>query len=376
VNWLFFRAVLVIKTGQMKFTLTLLFAGLLPFSNLFSGSATWTLSPATGNWNTASNWTPATVPNGPSDVATFVSSNTTALSFSASVEVNSIVYNAGASDSAFTTSVVPSQVLTLSGIGITNNSGIVQNFSVGADPAEITFTKSATAGTQTTFTTAGSVTDFTHGGEVVFADSSTAGDAVFVNNGGTLVNKSGGTVLFNDNSNAGNATITNNGRGNSSAWGGGTTGFSFTSSASTATIINMPNGGVLAGTAFNDVATAENSVITNEGATVNGQIGGNTEFEGNSSAGNSTIICNGGTVTGAGGGIVVFSQSSKTADATLIANGGVNGGNGGEIQLVQRPSAHGKEMVSSTLATQEFRLEVTIFRRPSQAPSKGALRPS
>ena len=42
-----------------------------------AGSATWNSSPATGDWNTATNWTPATVPNGPSDPATFALSNRT-----------------------------------------------------------------------------------------------------------------------------------------------------------------------------------------------------------------------------------------------------------------------------------------------------------
>jgi fibronectin-binding autotransporter adhesin len=332
-----------------------------------AGSATWKPSPASGNWNTPSNWIPATVPNGPSDTATFASSNTTALSFSASVEVNGIVYGLGAS--AFTTSVLPSQVLTLSGVGIANNSGIVQNFSLGTNPTEIDFTNSATAGTLTAFTTAGGVSTLTGGGEVIFSDTSTAGNAIFVNNpgtqslalgglvtfsgsstagaavftnnGGTVSDSSGGSVVFLDSSNAGNATITNNGRGNTSALAGGTAVFDFTSSASTATITNMPNGDdIITGTTFSGAATAENSVITNEGATVSGQIGGNMKFEGSSSAGNSTIICNGGTVTGAGGGLVLFSESSMTANATLIANGGVNGGDGGEIQLVQRPPHH------------------------------------
>jgi hypothetical protein len=31
----------------------------------FAGSATWDLNPATNNWNAAVNWTPDTVPNGP-----------------------------------------------------------------------------------------------------------------------------------------------------------------------------------------------------------------------------------------------------------------------------------------------------------------------
>ena len=29
-----------------------------------AGSATWNLNPASGDWDTASNWTPNTVPNG------------------------------------------------------------------------------------------------------------------------------------------------------------------------------------------------------------------------------------------------------------------------------------------------------------------------
>jgi autotransporter-associated beta strand protein len=352
----------------MKFTLGLLLAGLLSLSNLLAGSATWNVSPTNGNWNTASNWSPPTVPNSPADVAMFGISNTTAVSFSASVEVNGIVYNPGAS--AFTISIVPSQVLTLSGVGITNNSGTVQSFSLGTDPAEINFTNSATAGIQTAFTTAGGVSELGNGGEVVFSDtstagdalfvnnpgtqnsahgglvifsgSSTAGDAVFMNNGGTVVNSSGGSAYFFDSSNAGNATITNNGRGGSNALTGGTTAFQYTSSAGTATIVNMPNGNdLITGTTFDNAATAENSVITNEGATVSGQIGGNTQFEGSSSAGNSTIICNGGTVTGAGGGGVLFWEGSKTGNATLIAIGGINGGDGGEIRLQQRPSAHG-----------------------------------
>src|SRR4029453_12834390 len=41
------------------------------------GGPTWNLNPASGDWNTASNWTPATVPNGPAYTATFDVSNMT-----------------------------------------------------------------------------------------------------------------------------------------------------------------------------------------------------------------------------------------------------------------------------------------------------------
>jgi hypothetical protein len=50
-------------------------------SSSFAGSATWKKSPATNDWQTASNWTPRTVPNGPGDTATFASSNQTGVDF-------------------------------------------------------------------------------------------------------------------------------------------------------------------------------------------------------------------------------------------------------------------------------------------------------
>src|SRR5262245_4556256 len=42
-------------------------------------SATWNLNPTSSIWYTASNWTPATVPNTISDAATFGVSNVTAI---------------------------------------------------------------------------------------------------------------------------------------------------------------------------------------------------------------------------------------------------------------------------------------------------------
>ena len=48
-------------------------------SAVYAGSATWNLNPPSGEWNTAANWTPATVPDGPSDVATLGLSNQTSV---------------------------------------------------------------------------------------------------------------------------------------------------------------------------------------------------------------------------------------------------------------------------------------------------------
>ena len=87
-------------------------AGLLPALVLLlsipsshAGSATWLASPATGDWNTAGNWTAGGPPNGPADTATFATSNKTGVSLSASTQVNGIVFNAGAS--AFTITASP-----------------------------------------------------------------------------------------------------------------------------------------------------------------------------------------------------------------------------------------------------------------------------
>jgi hypothetical protein len=63
----------------------------------FAGSATWKASPSSGNWNTAANWTPATIPSGTAGIATFAFSNTRNVFFAADTEVSGIVFNAGAS---------------------------------------------------------------------------------------------------------------------------------------------------------------------------------------------------------------------------------------------------------------------------------------
>ena len=61
-------------------------------------SAQWDLDPISGDWNTAVNWTPNGVPNGPADIATFGLSNTTDVSISANTEVNSITFTPAATN--------------------------------------------------------------------------------------------------------------------------------------------------------------------------------------------------------------------------------------------------------------------------------------
>src|SRR5438128_6520866 len=254
-------------------------------SSSFAGSATWKASPATGDWNTATNWTAGGPPNGSADTATFASSSITSVSHSASpTEVNGIVFNAGAS--AFTITANPPHILsplTISGVGITNNSGITQNFVTAVNGADgnfglISFTNSATAGSLTAFTNKGSAFAGVTGGETSFLNTSTAGNGTFTNDGGAVSGASGGFTEFNSSSTAGNATFTN-------------------------------DGGAVSG------------------------VGGFTQFYFSSTAGNATYTNNGGAVSGAGGGGVGFLTMSTAGNDTVIANSGRRGGTARPFQF-------------------------------------------
>jgi hypothetical protein len=296
-----------------RFFRATLIAGILPAIFLLSthssdaGSATWKASPATGDWNTATNWTAGGPPNGSADTATFASSNTTAVSLSASTEVDGIVFNAGAS--AFTITVVgPTSsftTLTISGVGITNNSGIAQNFGSAGDGGGGNFGLIELIGNST----AGNSTFTNNGGITRFNDTSTAGNGTFTNNGGAVSGAFGRTV-FNDTSTAGNGTFTNNGGAVSGAYDGYMV--------------------------FSDTSTAGNGTFTNNGGAVSGAFGGYTLFTGSSTVGSGIFTNNGGAVGGAFGGFTTFRSISTAGNGTLIANGGSGGGQGGGIFFTQK----------------------------------------
>ena len=357
-----------------------------------AGSATWDLNPGSGNWNTATNWTPATVPNGWSGTATFGLSNTTDVSVSANAAVGGITFAPGAS--SFTITAGSGLTLTLTGVGITNDSGTTQNFvaapsGFGINALRILFNNSATAGSGTFFTTNGGTNLQPDPGFISFNDSSSAGSGTFTNNGPTTASQTfgGGATVFADSATAANGTFINNGGTVSSQVNGtsGNTDFGGTATAADGIFTNKAatvSGGDGGGTAFFESSTAGNATITNEGGIVRGGSGGRTSFSGlfgASTAGNATITNNGGTVSGASGGVtffegffeilgpgttifgsstagnatiinngtnisgaggsetVFFTDSSNplgastAGNATLIANGGTGGGQGGEI---------------------------------------------
>jgi autotransporter-associated beta strand protein len=301
-------------------------------------SAQWDLDPISGDWNTAANWTPNAVPNGPSDTATFALSKNTDVSIFADTEVNSIIFSPAATN-PYTITASANVTLTISGAGIINNSGIAQNFVTngGQFSGQIRFTNHATAGSFTIFTNNHGVGNF-GGGNTSFFDTSSAGSATFINENGAVGGLFPGFMHFSDNSTASNATIINQGSTLANIGNGGGTGFLDTSSAGEATIIN--NGGAAnnaggGSTFFADSSTAASATFTNNAGMVSGAFGGSTGFIGNATAANGVFINDGGTVSGAGGGETFFSRTSTAGNSTLIANGGMNGGLGGAIFFIR-----------------------------------------
>ena len=237
--------------------------------SLVADSATWNLNPTSGDWNTAANWMPATVPNGLSDIATFGASNTTNVSLSSSVTLNGITFQAGAS--MFTiTSTSSFATFLINGVGVTNNSGVEQTFVAdtrGRDQGEIAFAGSATASNATYVNNGSSVRD-SFGGGTSFFNTSTAASATFIADGGHANDAAGGGILFFDSS------------------------------------------------------TASSATFTVDGGTVSGATGGHVEFVHTSTADHATLIANGGTNGGGGGTIFFFDDSTGgRANITLSGNG-------------------------------------------------------
>jgi autotransporter-associated beta strand protein len=281
-----------------------------------AGSATWKADPVDNDWNNPANWTPETVPNGPDDSATFSVSNVTDISISSDTEVHSIVFASGASSYTITPDMSAAIALKLSGTGITNKSGMAQNFVVGvkfnaSQVASIGFLNSASAGAQTVFTVNGSNALSTDVGAIVFHDASSAGSATFFN----LPSPSGllpGRINFHDEATAGNAIIASVSSAVTNGYGGQVYFYGF-SSAGRATF--FCEGGQASG----------------------GYTESFVEFRDSSTAAHASLTANGATVSGAPGGSIYFQslsrQTPSTGSATLIANGGSNGLEGGKLLL-------------------------------------------
>jgi len=253
----------------------------------------WNPEASSGDWNTASNWSPAGVST---DTAAFAVSAQTAISFSraSGTAVNNIEFAAEAPAYTFTFSAPsPSTpTLVISGNGVTNDSMSQQNFIVAAASAgyqnpQLKFANSASAGGANNYYCAGPATAQDSGGGVIrFADTASAGSANFMawtgagtppRHGSTV----GGEISFGDSSTAESARFTIYGSLGS-------------------------DGDTFGNAVFHDNSTAAYATFTNLGGTVAGGDGGNTQFYDNSTAGGAHFYNKGGTCSGANGGDVAF----------------------------------------------------------------------
>ena len=328
--------ILLKLSGNIAVTLAVL-AATLSATRSFAESATWRLSPISSDWNTAANWMPRTVPNGPADIATFGFSNTTDVSLSANTTVSGIVFNSGAA--GFTLTTAPGKTLSLSGSGIINNSGIVQNLVAATTPegisGVISLVNSAIAGSQTVFTAEGSTADQAFAGRVQFFGTSSAGDGAFIVEG-SQPNSSfaSGLAEFHDQSTADNGVFSNL----SGGFGGGVTTFLDSSTAGNADF--TCEGGVASGAQggfviFAGTSSAANGTFLAYGPTAGGGYPGTIEFMASSTADQGTFKLSGGTVSGEGGGEVIFVDSSTAADGTFIVEGtSVSGAEGAKLSFL------------------------------------------
>jgi autotransporter-associated beta strand protein len=280
---------------------------------VYADSATWNLHPTSGDWDTAANWTPAIVPNGPADIATFSTTSRSTVSLAnVQIEVASLIFDTAATNYTITVGV-PNNVggeLTIGDAGIVNNSGKLQTFVAdvaGGTAGEIIFTGDAHAGSLTQFTMRGGRGSDADGGLTFFNDQSSADNAAFIIDGAEANGAFSGEVRFFDSSTAGSAT--------------------FLVQAATGARRNN------AAVNFFGTSSSGNAVMTAEGAAVKDASGGALLFWESSTAGNATCVANGGSADGARGGEIAF-QSGDAGQATLSANGGTNGGLGGFISFV------------------------------------------
>jgi fibronectin-binding autotransporter adhesin len=332
-------------------------AFVVAIQTLHAGSATWNLNPTSNDWNTAANWTPATIPSSETDVATFAVSNTTDIvcgdapgGGGTSTIVGGIVFAAGAS--SYTITITPvfdniyDSILEIYGTGITNNSGVAQNL-VAADSgtvkesARIYFNNSSSAGENVMITNLGAAYDNTSGGFTQFLDSSTAGNATFINSGGTASGAGGGSTSLLDYTSAESASFISN----PGAVSGSFAGYTFMQTLGdlgTATFIGNPAvvPGAEGGWVEIDYGITSGTNFIANGATLADCQAGQIYVYGGAygtGTGVATFTGNGGDGNGAEGGLIDLFALPRSDQTIVIANAGTNGGFGGNIVIEGNP---------------------------------------
>ena len=282
---------------------------------IWAGSATWNGNPVDNQWYNPNNWTPATVPDGPTDIATFGTTSQPAITISDSSDhatvLNGITFNSNASTYILT---VPSTQNNLSfmGNGVVNNSSQTQTFVINGNGVnDVSFTD-ATAGNNVSYQFVGAQSDLD------FHGSATAGSASFT--------CEYAYVSFFDDASAGNATFTLNGGSHlnflSSTGNDGANGTFILNGSDTRY-------------SFMD---CDRTVFAHATFTVNGTSGLASNYVYVSSevadAGNSTFTVNGAIDASHFPGLVRIQYDANPGSATLVANPGLNGGAGGKLSWV------------------------------------------
>jgi autotransporter-associated beta strand protein len=302
--------------------------GLLLFSsNLRADSGTWLPNPGNSDWNNGANWTSGTPP---SDVATFDVSSQTSVVITAYTGVDSIVFDPGANSFTITSSV--SDAFNFDGDGITNNSGVVQNFVAATNDAGsgggFVF-YDGTVGPNVVFTTYARTADTGNNGYVAFEFAS-AGSGTFHNLGASTASGAGGRTDFFYGSTAANSTIINEGGTGPGAPGGATAFLLHSATAGDATLI--ANGGTDGGEGGLFSFTG-----TGEGARARVELHGNgsLDISGKSAEGLTIGSLSGDGVVFLGSrNLSIGSNNSSTSFAGLLQDGGVVGGSDGSVTKV------------------------------------------
>jgi autotransporter-associated beta strand protein len=292
----------------------------------FAGSATWSSNPTSGEWNTAANWVPQTVPNGTSDTATFGASTITdIINPDVIVNLDSLIFDPGASQ--YTIDTLDN--IELYGAGIVNNSGLVQSFVAGA----FFFFNSATAGNMANYSSVGglfSFHDFSSAGTAIFDvssgslqanmfffNSTTAGDATI--NASTLTD-----IEFLDSSTGGNAILNLS----SAAFAG----FPGNADAEHMTVTCIGGNQSLGSAVYLEGhSTAGEGSFTAVGGSAGGEHGGYIELDNAATGASATFVIGGGLGAGLNSGILVFLGTATAGNANITANGGVGGSAGGAV---------------------------------------------
>jgi autotransporter-associated beta strand protein len=325
------------------------------FSSL-AGNATWNSNPANNLWGDATNWTPATEPDGENDVATFGVSNVTSLILTApyetfsDVELGDLVFQSGASPYMLTIRPVvgADSILDFYGSGVTNNSLVSQTLVAGnsgkqvADSGRIYFHNSSSAGSKVVITNQGSTSvEIMYGALTSFWDTSTAAGATVINEGSNASGTySGGAAVLLDYSGAENAIFINNPGTASGAAAGNTLIQTFPPTGNLGTSTFIANAakvpGAEGGWVEMDVGTCAGTKFIANGATNADCEGGQIYAygaENDTRLGVATYTANGGTGAGAQGGLIDVFHLPLETQTVVVAKAGSSGGEGGLLQM-------------------------------------------